>query len=275
MNELPPLADVKPEEFIRSSFPEPEPIRVGRPPREPRERIERVRTPRSPREPRAHKNSWIRENRAFLHSIIKCRFMTCDRDSIRDTVKTSEGIDFRDAIVLDVGAYIGGFALLALHNGAARVHAFEPNEANAWLMYEHLREYEDTRALACQAAVALEDGPIEFNLARGTATSSLLKLKSGHEKVTVAGHSFSRLVAELAPTIVKIDIEGYEHVLLAEYMFPDFVKTVALEIHKFLDPDLSASQMLYDRMLGQGFRANKDLEGLQRRKSLVVIFDRT
>jgi FkbM family methyltransferase len=63
-------------------------------------------------------------------------------------------IAFAGKRVLDVGAHIGGFSVLAALSGASRVHAFEANEANHALLSKNC---EGLRAVCHLAAVWRSD----------------------------------------------------------------------------------------------------------------------
>jgi FkbM family methyltransferase len=122
------------------------------------------------------------------------------------------------SIILDVGAQFGLYSMLASRYIGAngRVFAFEPSPETVAVLRRHLTNNGMTdRVEIVQAAVGPEEGEVNFYMA-GTHPSNTLAPTSVDpvkltpvtvKAVTVDGFCRQR---QLKPTILKIDVEGWE-----------------------------------------------------------------
>ena len=118
------------------------------------------------------------------------------------------------ATVLDVGAHVGYYTLLSsvLVGGEGRVHAFEPNPANAEFLRRHVRINRLSNVHVEQAAVSDTAGTARFDFGTGSGTGRLadagaLEVRTVRLDDHCAQHG-------LAPAALKIDVEGAELVVL-------------------------------------------------------------
>ena len=118
------------------------------------------------------------------------------------------------ATVLDVGAHVGYYTLLSsvLVGGEGRVHAFEPNPANAEFLRRHVRINRLSNVHVEQAAVSDTAGTARFDFGTGSGTGRLadagaLEVRTVRLDDHCAQHG-------LAPSALKIDVEGAELVVL-------------------------------------------------------------
>ncbi len=126
----------------------------------------------------------------------------------------------RLATVLDVGANVGQFALLAREIfGGARIHAFEPLPEMAD-RFEALFK-DDPRTVLHRCALGAERAELEMHITRAPDSSSLLAPALQEEIFPHAGASGRvekapvRPLAELGiaieePALLKLDVQGYE-----------------------------------------------------------------
>lgn len=119
------------------------------------------------------------------------------------------------ATVLDVGAHVGYYTLLSavLAGPRGRVHAFEPNPQNAAFLRRHVRLNRLGNVTVEQAAVSDRAGTARFDFGTGSGTGHLadagaLEVRTVRLDDYCAQHG-------LAPTVVKIDVEGAEMSVLA------------------------------------------------------------
>lgn len=147
------------------------------------------------------------------------------------------------SIILDVGAQFGLYSMLATrHIGAeGRIFAFEPSPDTAAVLGRHLKNNGMTdRVEIVQAAVGPEEGEVTFYMA-GTHPSNTLapttvdpvKLTPVKVKaITVDGFCRQR---QLKPTILKIDVEGWELQVLrgATEVVQDPALTICVEMHPY------------------------------------------
>lgn len=153
-------------------------------------------------------------------------------------VKALNGSD----VVLDVGAFLGDTALI-FARGGARVIGFEP-QTDAWICAEfntrtNPRIQIINAAVGCGEMVRLRENPLNGNL--GTRSLEV-----------VAGNPTTKLddfcdQYGIAPTFVKIDVEGFEPNVIAG------ARTLLEQFH----PKLLIE--VYDPMLAQYGLTRKDV----------------
>jgi FkbM family methyltransferase len=141
--------------------------------------------------------------------------------------------------ILDLGANAGFATLfLARRYPGARVVCVEPVPANLRQLRRHLA-LNEVRAEIFPAAVAVEDGPVQMQIARQGRSRKVASISFGYdatdEEITVEGVSVPTVMNRLGWSrvgLVRMGIEGYEPVLLAHR--PDWlerVDTLAIECH--------------------------------------------
>lgn len=118
------------------------------------------------------------------------------------------------SILLDIGAYIGGYAVLAgRHIGpAGKVVAFEPDPRNFATLARNVRANGlETVVSAVQAACADTNGKATFWLNPGDGSASSL-VRPYHEgrQITVPVVRLDDALPSIRPSIIKIDAEGAE-----------------------------------------------------------------
>ena len=104
----------------------------------------------------------------------------------------------------DVGANVGSYSVLAGAAVGADVIAFEPGEAFPWLV-RNLELNGLTRALARRIAVGATNGIVSFTY--GEDTMNRIDPRGA---VAVAITTLDAACRERAPTLIKIDVEGFE-----------------------------------------------------------------
>lgn len=141
--------------------------------------------------------------------------------------------------VLDVGAHVGYYTLLSsvLVGDAGRVHAFEPNPANAAFLRRHVEVNRRANVRVEQAAVSDRAGTARFDFGTGSGTGHLadggaLEVRTVRLDDYCAEHG-------LAPTAVKIDVEGAEVSVLeggrdtlSRHRPVIFLSTHGLDVHR-------------------------------------------
>ena len=148
-----------------------------------------------------------------------------------------------NSVVADIGGNIGAFTCLALAAGAGKVFAFEPwtklhpvfrkNAAKFagwyggdWTLYEGAVVANNSEA-ASNGSIIFSP-PREGNMNSGTGA---IRAVRGRKQCSVAATPFAA-VAELLPTVIKMDIEGAEFDILAAIdSLPDSVIFFGAEFH--------------------------------------------
>lgn len=110
-----------------------------------------------------------------------------------------------DTLVFDVGANLGLFALLFAQRGA-RIYAFEPSRRALALLRRNAELY--PRITVMPFAVSAQPGSVSFIEKSMTNLSGLGEGGDMVEAVTLDQQ-------DEIPDLIKIDVEGFEHLVLA------------------------------------------------------------
>lgn len=118
------------------------------------------------------------------------------------------------ATVLDVGAHVGYYTLLAaeLAGERGRIRAYEPDPRNAGCLRRHVRLNRLGMVEVIEAAVAERDGVAAFAVGSGTGTGHLGG--SGPLRVRTVSLDEECARESLRPSAIKIDVEGAELAVL-------------------------------------------------------------
>ncbi len=145
------------------------------------------------------------------------------------------------AVVLDVGANVGFFTLLAsrLAGPAGRVHTFEPLPRNLYYLERHVRLNSLTNVTVEALAVAATSGEAHFRTASHASMGGLRD--DGNLHVITA--SLDDLLASgriPAPDFIKMDIEGAEGAALrgAARLISGSPLTIVLSTHGYEQHEL-------------------------------------
>ena len=166
-------------------------------------------------------------------------------------------------IVYDVGAHIGTYSILALRRSApgGRVVAYEPVELAREFLTRHLAwndagDRAIVRPFCCGAGAA--EARLYFRIGEMNGDSGLLATE-GSESSIVEVRTLDSEVAELRliPTIIKIDVEGWEFEVLkgAERTLLQHRPVLFLSLHPRALAELHASpEMVESWLLERGYR---------------------
>lgn len=143
-------------------------------------------------------------------------------------------LDYRGKDVLDIGANIGSFTVLACQLGAKSVMAVEPDPDNFGLLLKNIPLYGQKVDPVCAAAVtdpslktvSLYAAPNMKNL--GTHS---LWIKGRRIESEVMAVLWESLFEATPHSAVKIDAEGSEFDLILNGGVPDCVTQIVMEIH--------------------------------------------
>lgn len=126
-----------------------------------------------------------------------------------------------DDLFLDIGANIGAYTVLASGCTGARTLAFEPVARTHAALQDHLRLNGITqRATALRIGLAARTGELRFTCEEDSRNHVVTALDpAGTRTETVAVRTLDSVLAEHAPgrppTLLKLDVEGYEAEVLA------------------------------------------------------------
>jgi FkbM family methyltransferase len=153
--------------------------------------------------------------------------------------------------VLEAGAGLGYIAALGASAPGVAWHAFEANGRLVPLL-------EETRALnglgfsVEHAAWTDRDGPATFRTtARGLLASSVLPQHDDLASESVPGVDGARIIAAARPSVLVMDIEGGEYLVLPRADLAG-VRAMLLELHPAVVGDRTHTALL-SHLLGAGF----------------------
>lgn len=157
----------------------------------------------------------------------------------------------KDDRVLDVGGHIGGFTLIAARSGA-EVWTYEPDPENYALLELNTATFNGRVHIkpAALTSGGEETVNLYLNLGANTGTHTLIPTR-GRDIVEVPVEDFQRVMAEIKPTVLKVDIEGWEYKL--DFTIPPSVRTLCMELHRMKPGHREAADALNQRVLDQGF----------------------
>ena len=118
---------------------------------------------------------------------------------------------------VDVGAHIGAFSILAAGAVGARALAIEPVPASFALLQDNLHLNRlDGMLHPLNLGLAAQAGRLSFTTGKGAANGVAIpgRPPAGHT-VEVDVLPLDALTADFPPAMLKIDVEGYEHEVIA------------------------------------------------------------
>jgi len=161
-----------------------------------------------------------------------------DKVAVKECKDNYKYIDFKDKVVLDLGANIGGFTKLALDNGCKKVIAVECLKRNFDMLKYNCS---DDRSFLLYGAVSNEQSETvdvyKSNSKRSNisvkTSDSITNRNSTYENVEkVTAYNLYSLLDQYKPDILKIDVEGAEFFIFDEdKKINESVKEMFLEIH--------------------------------------------
>ena len=161
-------------------------------------------------------------------------------------------------LVADIGSNIGYFPLIELNAGAKHILCFEPNP----IAYKYLKlnlDHFSNRVKLFNKAISVSGGqlglyiPIDsgIRLNLGSVDEASKLVHSYTFSLKVRSLSISQLMKTYSPTMIRMDIEGYEWKLLSDSDLQG-LELIDLEIHVFGDILLRIKKSI-DNLIKHGF----------------------
>lgn len=165
-----------------------------------------------------------------------------------------------DDVVWDIGANRGVYSVLLAHK-AKRVIAFEPEDISANLLVRNTMLNElsnvDLHRVALGASASTETLYLGFGVAAiDTGHIEEERKRSGRQQIQIVrGDDYLKEKGLPAPTVLKIDVEGYEGEVLSglEHVLPG-CRVLLCEIHPRVLPAGTTVETVLDRIKSAGFR---------------------
>ena len=165
-----------------------------------------------------------------------------DQPELAEELRTFIAHCSRDMVLVDIGAHFGLFTLAALRfsDGTAHVVAVDPSE-DAMRLFDANVELAGGRARVegVRAAVTRDGGTLSLLTTGATAFHMMVPASAVRaDAVVVSGVTLDSLVASrgLAPTHLKIDVEGWEEAVLdgGQRVLRECRPMVFLELHGWM-----------------------------------------
>lgn len=124
--------------------------------------------------------------------------------------------ELKDRIVIDIGANVGMFSLLAMECGAKKIIAVEPEDNNHEKLLQNIKTFDSNNIIIpIHEAVTTEDGKLS-HITKGLA--GLSKLTENEDDQIVTTVTLARLVQLYAQNetklVLKVDCEGSEYPIM-------------------------------------------------------------
>jgi FkbM family methyltransferase len=117
----------------------------------------------------------------------------------------------QEDLFVDVGANVGAYSVLACAATAARGVAFEPVPSTYSRLLDNVRlNRAESRVQCINMAVADVPGSIAFSSADDTTNHALAAGERRGDAIDVEVTTLDSALAGYSPTLIKIDVEGYE-----------------------------------------------------------------
>lgn len=152
----------------------------------------------------------------------------------------------RDSVVVEVGGYVGRWALQIAERYAPRLYVFEPQPWAA----ATCRAVLGNRATVLDYALGVEDGPALMDK-WGTDGCTL----EGDGDHLVAVREAGAALAPLGPIdLMLVNIEGYEYTLIPHLLARGIrPRRLMVQLHVFADPDGQRGVALWDALTAAGY----------------------
>lgn len=162
-----------------------------------------------------------------------------------------------DDLFVDVGTCFGTYTLLAAGVGGAQVTSFEPNPTTAGWLVENIRlnRLEDRVDVRISAVGAKVDRVVLTNHLLGANYIVGGHEQAGGDSIEVPLTTLDQELRDANPTMIKIDVEGFEHdVLIGAYAALKKESLLAVVIEDVgLGKRFHPSSDMHQRMLDLGF----------------------
>jgi FkbM family methyltransferase len=150
--------------------------------------------------------------------------------------------DNEDVVMIDLGANIGLFSLY-MSSICSEIYAVEPTPSHIEIMGDLLDKLKVKNIFQHQVAIHTENGEAEFQLNSSNSTMNSFFRHGidpgGTDSVTVPTTKLSDFIKNTVKkrvNFVKMDIEGFENVIVHDPSFEDAIKeidAIYVEVHDF------------------------------------------
>lgn len=177
---------------------------------------------------------------------------------VRDNIYQIYPENIKGRCVIDIGANIGTFSMLAANYGAAKVVAVEPVSSTYNTLLNNLSKAKVDNVVVPQKAVVLnEEGKkISIGLNDKCGHNSLYKSGNGQEEVSSVTLKNLLNMVDGDDVFLKIDCEGSEYDILMNMSKEDMdrISTLAIEVHLDLHPTYKGLEVIEEKIKSFGLK---------------------
>jgi FkbM family methyltransferase len=161
-------------------------------------------------------------------------------------------------LFVDIGANVGSYSILACSAVGARGVAFEPVPSTYKRLVENIRlNHLDERVKCINKGVGAQQGTITFTSDSDTTNHVLAPGEQSSNKVTVDVTSLDTVLQGECPSLIKIDVEGFETPVLdgaQETLENTTLDAVIMELNGSGSRYGFEETKILDMMINKGFR---------------------
>jgi FkbM family methyltransferase len=138
-------------------------------------------------------------------------------------------------LFIDIGANVGSYTILACAAKGARGYCFEPVPSTYRRLLDNLSINSlQPRVKALNLGLSDRDEEILFSRDRDTCNHALTANETGLASIRVPVHTLDSILAAESPSLMKIDVEGYETKVLegaAETLAKPSLHSIIMELN--------------------------------------------
>ena len=167
-------------------------------------------------------------------------------------------LDFKNKVVMDIGANIGAVSDLAIKSGAKKAYSYEPMPHT----FEVLRKNLNGKCeLYNRAITSTNVESVDFYIHKKYPSCNSIIEGKNKEKIKVLNIKLEDEIERIKPEVLKIDIEGGEYDILNNFNIPNYLEQIAVEFHhiskkEYKDQALEIIKKFNDWHVHKKFRFN-------------------
>lgn len=169
----------------------------------------------------------------------------------------------KDDLFLDVGANVGSYTILAGGAVGARCMSFEPIKRTFGFLEDNINLNRlSARVEVLNIGIGKEKGSLRFTAELDTVNHVVSDAENGANTVEVPVRSLNELLKAKAPSLLKIDVEGFETNVIAgadEVLSCNSLMAVIMELNGSGNMYGFSESALHEKMLSFGFNTFKYL----------------
>lgn len=159
--------------------------------------------------------------------------------------------------VIDIGANIGAFSLLAAHHGASQVLAVEPVGSTYGHLIQNISKSGLTTIVPIQRIITDTEGQlVKMSLNENSGHNSMYNVSSNYEEIQTATMNTLLSQVEGDNIFLKLDCEGAEYDILMNATPEQMnrITDIVVEIHAELHPKYKGFQLIFDKLTEFNFK---------------------